>query len=58
MIQDEIISINSKYDKEIEEQSKNIKSDYIKLRTDVSNLYNDKVDSLVDYAFDIIVKGD
>ena len=58
MIQDEIISINSKYDKEIEEQSKNIKSEYIKLRTDVSNLYNDKVDSLVDYAFDIIVKGD
>lgn len=58
MIQDEIISINSKYDKEIEDQSKNIKSEYIKLRTDVSNLYNDKVDSLVDYAFDIIVKGD
>lgn len=58
MIQDEIISINSKYDKEIEEQSKNIKSEYTKLRTDVSNLYNDKVDSLVDYAFDIIVKGD
>lgn len=58
MIQDEIISINSKYDKEIEEQSKNIKSEYIKLRIDVSNLYNDKVDSLVDYAFDIIVKGD
>ena len=58
MIQDEIISINSKYDKEIEEQSKNIKREYIKLRTDVSNLYNDKVDSLVDYAFDIIVKGD
>ena len=57
-IQDEIISINSKYDKEIEEQSKNIKSEYTKLRTDVSNLYNDKVDSLVDYAFDIIVKGD
>ena len=58
MIQDEIININSKYDKEIEEQSKNIKSEYTKLRTDVSNLYNDKVDSLVDYAFDIIVKGD
>ena len=58
MIQDEIISINLKYDKEIEEQSKNIKSEYTKLRTDVSNLYNDKVDSLVDYAFDIIVKGD
>lgn len=58
MIQDEIISINSKYDKEIEAQSKNIKSEYTKLRTDVSNLYNDKVDSLVDYAFDIIVKGD
>lgn len=58
MIQDEIISINSKYDKEIEEQSKNIKSEYTKLRTDVSNLYNDKVDSLVDYAFDKIVKGD
>ena len=58
MIQDEIISINSKYDKEIEEKSKNIKSEYTKLRTDVSNLYNDKVDSLVDYAFDIIVKGD
>ncbi len=58
MIQDEIIKINSKYDGEIAEQSKKIKSDYNKLKDDISSVYNKEVDSLVDYAFDMIVKGD
>ena len=58
MIQDEIIKINSKYDGEIAEQSKKIKSDYNKLKDDISIVYNKEVDSLVDYAFDMIVKGD
>lgn len=58
MIQDEIIKINSKYDGEIAEQSKKIKSDYNKLKDDISSIYNEEVDSLVDYAFDMVVKGD
>ena len=58
MIQDEIIKINSKYDGEIAEQSKQIKSDYNKIKDDISSVYNKEVDSLVDYAFDMIVKGD
>lgn len=58
MIQDEIIKINSKYDGEIAEQSKKIKSDYNKLKDDISIVYNKEVDSLVDYAFVMIVKGD
>ncbi|WP_311486186.1 hypothetical protein [uncultured Anaerococcus sp.] len=58
MIQDEIIKINSKYDGEIAEQSKKIKSDYNKLKDDISSVYNKEVETLVDYAFDMIVKGD
>lgn len=58
MIQDEIIKINSKYDGEIAEQSKKIKSDYNKLKDDISSIYNEEVDPLVDYAFDMVVKGD
>lgn len=58
MIQDEIIKINSKYDGEIAEQSKKIKSDYNKLKDDISTVYNKEVETLVDYAFDMIVKGD
>ena len=58
MIQDEIIKINSKYDGEIAEQSKKIKSDYNKLKDDISSIYNKEVETLVDYAFDMVVKGD
>lgn len=57
-IQDEIIRINSKYDGEIQEQSLEIKSEYNKLRDDIASIYNNKVESLVDYAFDMVVKGD
>ena len=57
-IQDEIIRINSKYDEEIQEQSLKIKSEYNKLRDDIATIYNAQIDSLVDYAFDIVVKGD
>src|SRR5699024_11091354 len=57
-IQDEIIKINTKYDSEIAEQSEKIKSEYNKLRDGIDNVYNKEVDSLVDYAFDIVIKGD
>ena len=57
-IQDEIISINSKYDQEIDKKSKEIKDEYSKLRDDIQSIYDEKIDMLVDYAFDIIMKGD
>ena len=57
-IQDEIIRINSKYDQEIEQKSKEIKEEYKKLRDDIQAVYDEKIDMLVDYAFDIIMKGD
>ena len=57
-IQDEFISINSKYDQEIDKKSKEIKDEYSKLRDDIQKIYDEKIDTLVDYAFDIIMKGD
>lgn len=57
-IQDEIIRINSKYDQEIEQKSKEIKEEYNKLRDDIQSVYDEKINKLVDYAFDIIMKGD
>ena len=57
-IQDEIIRINSKYDQEIERKSKEIKEEYNKLRDDIQGVYDEEIDMLVDYAFDVIMKGD
>ncbi len=57
-IQDEIIKINTKYDSEIAEQSEKIKSEYNKLRDGIDSVYKSNIDSLVDYAFDIVIKGD
>ena len=57
-IQDEIIRINSHYDQEIDRKSKEIKKEYNKLRDGIQSLYDEKIDELVDYAFDTIMEGD
>ena len=57
-IQDEIIRINSKYDQEIEQKSTEIIEEYNTLRDDIQSVYDEKINKLVDYAFDIIMKGD
>lgn len=57
-IQDEIIRINSKYDQEIEHKSREIKDEYKKQKDDIQKIYDEKIDMLVDYAFDVIMEGD
>lgn len=57
-IVDKVIELNKQYDANINNESIKIKEDYSKLKLKISDIYNEKVDSLIDQALEKITGGD
>ena len=57
-LHDEINNLNTKYNNEIENESITIDKNYNKKKENISKLYEQKIDNLVDSAFEKIIKED